>query len=242
MKGDIEQELRGHRCSHSVGGSEMTRGRGVEEQSPMAVASQFSSPHSWTPTTVVCAVCQVAENSGFKHWCTTMELGQGTPQLPDAKNGMNLQSPSPLIVTWSFPHTARNRQASCSPSCTEKEILLQPPSQIGQCFHSSQFQPTWFGQEGRDRGVTLASLGELFGDPGPRITAWAPRAPCGESTGLQSLGLLRAPAVPPTQRSGSLLHGCEWVHEVKVSFPFLSCVTCNALSLQSHETKRTKES
>lgn len=111
MKGDIEQELRGHRCSHGVGGSEMTRGRGVEEQSPMAVATQLSSPHSWTPTTVVCAVCQVAENSGFKPWCTTMELGQGTPQLPDVKNWDESSASEPPDCDMELPPHSQ-KQAS----------------------------------------------------------------------------------------------------------------------------------
>ena len=59
-----------------------------------------------------------------------------------------------------------------------------------------------------------SSLGEPFCDLGHRSAPWAPRATCGESTGLCPPGLPRAPAVPLTQRWGSLLYECEWGHEV----------------------------
>ena len=73
------------------------------EQSPVAVPSQLSSPHSGTPTTGVCDICQVAENSRLKHRCTTMELGQHISCLPDATDWNESSVSKPLVVTWNLP-------------------------------------------------------------------------------------------------------------------------------------------
>ena len=94
------KELRSYKCSHSVGGN---KGQVGKEQSPVAVPSQLSSPHSGTPTTGVCAICQVAENSRLKHRCTTVELGQHISCLPDATDWNESSVSKPLVVTWNLP-------------------------------------------------------------------------------------------------------------------------------------------
>ena len=82
----------------------------------------------------------------FVRWQKTQGLNTDAPpwsldstylafQMP--QTGKNLQSPSPWLWHGTSPHIARNRLASCSPSCTEKEILLWPASQRGQCFKGS---------------------------------------------------------------------------------------------------------
>lgn len=60
-------------------------------------------PDSGTPTTAVCAICQVAENSRLKHRCTTKELGQHISCLPDATDWNESSVSKPLVVTWNFP-------------------------------------------------------------------------------------------------------------------------------------------
>lgn len=78
-------------------------------------------------------------------------------QMP--QTGMNLQSPSPWLWHGTSPRIARNRLASCSPSCTEKEILLWPVSQRGQSFKGSTCSvPAHCLPRGQGPGLTPASL------------------------------------------------------------------------------------
>lgn len=101
------------------------------------------SPHSFPAPTLG---HQPLEFVIFVRWQKTQGSNTGAPpwsldstylafQMP--QTGMSLQSPSPWLWHGTCPRIARNRLASCSPSCTEKEILLWPPSQRGQCFKGS---------------------------------------------------------------------------------------------------------
>ena len=115
----------------SVGGS---KGQVGEEQSPVADPSQLSKPHSGTPTTVVCAICRVAENSRVKHQCTTMELGQHISCLPDATDWNESPVSKPLVVTWNFP---LHSQKQVNFLFTFQGDTPLAPSQKGQCFQGS---------------------------------------------------------------------------------------------------------